>query len=848
MSRFRIVFFTILCGMLLSCATGLSQDRSRASVGLFYNADEYDRLMHGDDLLMSYTGAIEENRATRVVLSPRQTQEQTARILDSIDALLVPGGADIDPKFYNEERHPGLEEPVDTSFDGYELAGIRRAEARGIPILGICRGLQLLNVGAGGTLYQDLPSELGTKVAHRSRDEQGRSARCVHLITISPGSILNEVFRTNRLEVNSYHHQGILRAGEGLEVTARTEDGLAEGIENRRSHLLGVQFHPEKDRKANPLFNAVFTYFIGQALGAKSGAGATAVSATESTFDGWVDAFSAEWVRGDPMAATTAQYFDGAEQDALDRQLTPITKDFRAARVALARRGLGELEQFDRAKLTSSQRISAAMLEWQLEDIVHSERFEDYRLIFQQFGGLQVQLVNFLSQTHPVRNRRDIENYLARLELVGGQIHEGIAQARDRAARGFLPPDFILTSTIAQFDRFLAGKPSENVLVASLVERAAKLGSVPAEERAKYAAAAEKTVTESILPAFRQARALLEEQLPRASADAGLWRFAGGDEAYADALRHSTTTELTARQVHELGLREVARIEQQMEGLLRQLGYKEGSIKERMEKLDADSQPPAEPDPRPGLLADYDRILRDAERRAALIFDLRPKAPVEVRREPPFTEKTAAAHYTTPAKDGSRPGIFWAPLPGPTFRMAQMRTLVYHEAVPGHHFQIALQKEMTLLPHFRRDLVFGFISAYGEGWALYAEQLAAENGWYEGDLKGRLGQLNDELFRARRLVVDTGLHARHWTRQQAVNYGIAPSEVERYVVWPGQACAYKVGMLKILELRAKARQALGDRFSLKEFHNAVLRAGTVPLAVLEQVIDEYVASAGARGG
>jgi uncharacterized protein (DUF885 family) len=172
--------------------------------------------------------------------------------------------------------------------------------------------------------------------------------------------------------------------------------------------------------------------------------------------------------------------------------------------------------------------------------------------------------------------------------------------------------------------------------------------------------------------------------------------------------------------------------------------------------------------------------------------------------------------------------------------MVQMRTLVYHEAVPGHHFQIALQNEMTGLPHFRRDRVFGSISAHSEGWALYAEQLAAESGWYEGDLKGRLGQLNDELFRARRLVVDTGLHAKHWTRQQAIDYGIPPSEVERYVVWPGQACSYKIGMLKILDLRAKAQKALGQKFSLKEFHNAVLRAGTVPLTVLEQVVGDYI--------
>jgi uncharacterized protein (DUF885 family) len=215
---------------------------------------------------------------------------------------------------------------------------------------------------------------------------------------------------------------------------------------------------------------------------------------------------------------------------------------------------------------------------------------------------------------------------------------------------------------------------------------------------------------------------------------------------------------------------------------------------------------------------------------------------VVVQREPLFTEKTAAAHYTAPAADGSRPGVFWAPLPGPQFRINTMRTLVYHEGVPGHHFQIALQQEHTDLPRYRRERVFPAGSAFVEGWALYAEQLAAENNWYEGDVKGHLGQLDQELFRARRLVVDTGLHAMKWTRQQAIDYGVPAVEVDRYVVLPGQACAYKIGMLRILDLRAKAQRALGERFSIKEFHNIVLSTGTVPLPVLEQVIDEWIAT------
>jgi uncharacterized protein (DUF885 family) len=213
-----------------------------------------------------------------------------------------------------------------------------------------------------------------------------------------------------------------------------------------------------------------------------------------------------------------------------------------------------------------------------------------------------------------------------------------------------------------------------------------------------------------------------------------------------------------------------------------------------------------------------------------------------VRREPPFTEKNAAAHYAAPSPDGSRPGTVWLPLPGPEYDVLAARTLMYHEGVPGHHFQIALQQESAGIPVFRRKRVFGGLAAFAEGWALYAEQLAVEADWYRGDPQGRLGQSYDELFRARRLVVDTGIHALHWTRQRAIDYGISVAEVERYVVMPGQACAYKMGELEILAQRSKAQKALGVKFSMKKFHNLLLRTGTVPLAVLGQVVDADIAA------
>ena len=597
--------------------------------------------------------------------------------------------------------------------------------------------------------------------------------------------------------------------------------------------------HSPRMKKAHFLVVLVFSSLVAFThLSAKDDAKAPGPKAA---FDQWVEQLTNEWMQADPTSATYTQYFTGATQDAADRQFTPITRQYSNERVTAAHAALATLAQFDRGTLDPQQRISAGILEWHFKEVISAAPFEDHNFVFQQFYGLHVQLVNFLSQSHPIRNRRDVENYLVRLKLVAGQIDEGISQARDTAARGFLMPDFITRSAIGQFDRFLGEAPAKNVLVTSLNDRVEKVAEISPADRTALVAAAEETVATSVMPAFQRARALLQTQLPLTNDHAGLGWLPGGDAAYAYALAHNTTTSLTPKQVHEIGLSEVARIEHAMDDLLRQIGYKDGSIKDRMEKLNADLQPPAEPDPRPKLLARYEEILRDGEKRADALFDLRPKAPCVVKREPPFTEKTAAAHYSLPARDGSRPGTFWVPLPGP-FEMTRMRSLVYHEAIPGHHFQIALQQEMTSLPRFRQDRIFGRATAHSEGWALYAEHLAAESGWYEGDIVGRLGQLDYELFRAKRLVVDTGLHAMKWTRQQAIDYGIKASEVERYVVLPGQACAYKIGMLKILELRTRAQTALGPKFSIKEFHNTVLRAGNMPLAVLETVIDEWIAA------
>ncbi len=417
---------------------------------------------------------------------------------------------------------------------------------------------------------------------------------------------------------------------------------------------------------------------------------------------------------------------------------------------------------------------------------------------------------------------------------------EAIAESRRLAAKNIVPPKFILQATIKQMQSFADPAPAQNPFVAVFAQKM-EAAKIPAARRAELKSEAEKIVATQVYPAWKKGIALLESQLPRSNDDAGLWRLKGGPEAYAYFLRRFTTTDLTADQIHEIGLKEVARIEGEMDAILRKLGRTQGSVNERVEKLKQDLGYPQTEAGRDLIMKDVEGILRDAEKRSAALFDKTPKSPVVAQPFPRFREANAAANYNSPAPDGSRPGVFQIPLRPERMTKFGLRSLVYHETVPGHHFQIALEVENRDLPRFRQDPRAGrhlrFLRRLGP---LHAERLAAESGWYEGDLEGQLGALDaHSLFRARRLVVDTGIHAKHWTRQQDIDYGIEPSEVERYAVYPGQACSYMIGQLKIVEVREKAKQAMGNRFSLREFHNVVFNTGTVPLQILERQVDAY---------
>ena len=567
------------------------------------------------------------------------------------------------------------------------------------------------------------------------------------------------------------------------------------------------------------------------------------------TIDDFFSEFTDEWVRQNPGLATSQRYFTGSEQDRLERTLAPITPDESRKTIALAKKGLAGLKAFNPATLTDSQRLWADVMEWQLKIVADEEPYLDYSFPLQQMNGWNVNVVERFTVGRPLTKARDAENYVAALGLVKTRTDEAIEESRRLASKGIIPPRFILQATIKQMQNFADPAPASNPFVATFADKMASIKELTPAKRDPLRTEAERIVASQIYPAWKKAIATLQGQLPRSTDDAGLWRLKGGDAAYAYFLRRYTTTNMTAEEIHQLGLQQVAAIEAQMDTLLKQLGRRDGSVKDRVEKLKLDLQypNPTSEASREQIMKDFNAIIVDAAKRSESLFDLRPKSSVMAQPFPTFREANAAANYNGPAADGSRPGIVQFPRRIENMTKFRLRSLAYHEAIPGHHFQIALQVEDKALPRFMQLRVFGGISANTEGWGLYAERLAAESGWYEGDVEGLLGQLDSALFRARRLVVDTGLHAKHWTRQQGIDYGIEASEVERYAVYPGQACSYMIGQLKYVELREKARAALGSKFSLREYHNVVLKTGSVPLNILDRQIDAYIADTNGIG-
>lgn len=472
-------------------------------------------------------------------------------------------------------------------------------------------------------------------------------------------------------------------------------------------------------------------------------------------------------------------------------------------------------------------------------------QFRDYGYIFDQMNGAQSDLPAFLINIHSVANADQANDYIERIAGMGPVLDILTAESRERAGRGVMPPKWVYPYVISDIDNLLDAR-KDNAMLEDFAGKVGKLDIPPAEKNALLSRA-EDAWTGSARPAYERLLGEMKRQQSIAGTVDGVWRFPQGRAYYDALLSNYTTTDLTADEIHRIGLDEVARIHREMRDIMRQVGF-EGTLQQFFEYARTD--PKFYFKSREDYLAAVKVVQDKVEPLLPRYFATLPKAPLVVKPVEAFREQSAGkAFYQSPAPDGSRPGTYYVNL----YRLEDMsrnelEALYYHEGLPGHHLQRAVQTELgDDVPAFRR---FGGVTAYTEGWGLYAEELGKDMGLYT-DPYSDFGRLGMELWRAARLVVDTGIHSKRWSRERAIDYlkqntpnpdGDIRKAIERYVVYPGQATAYMIGKLKIMELREKARSELGNSFDIRAFHDVVLRSGPVPLSILEENVDAWIAA------
>ena len=545
-------------------------------------------------------------------------------------------------------------------------------------------------------------------------------------------------------------------------------------------------------------------------------------------------------IRQSRMGIKTAQ--DRWDDISEERQLEDIE---------LARGDLRELEQFDFARLDTATQLSYRLFERNLRDGLQGFQWRRHGYLVTQMGGIHRRIATTLQTSHAIAERADAEAYIARLERAKPLLEQLVVELRRQEAAGVQPPRFVYDLTIGEAGNLVKGRPfdagADCPMLADFRAKVAAAGW-PASEQAALVTRAENALRSGFGPGYRQLIEHLRAAQKSATDVAGAWQLPDGRAYYRYALESYTTLPVQPDQLHELGLGEVARIHSQMRAIMQRVGFSGSlqeffsSVRENPRLYYADTQAGREE-----YLADTRKLLDAMRARQGEVLGLTPKADVVVRPVEPWREKSAAkAFYQGPSQDGSRPGIFFVNLydmhAAPRY---QLPVVLYHETIPGHHVETAVAYELQGLPRFRK---FDSIAAFSEGWGLYSETLAKEMGFYQ-DPYDDFGRLSLGLMRAARLVVDTGLHEKRWTREQAIEYfdHNTPGshydnrrEVERYIVLPGQATSYAVGMLKIVELRERARSELGARFDLRAFHDVVLGSGPVPLPILEENVNEWI--------
>lgn len=506
-------------------------------------------------------------------------------------------------------------------------------------------------------------------------------------------------------------------------------------------------------------------------------------------------------------------------------------------------------DQFDRASLNTEDRLSYDLFEAKVARSTAAYEFRENYFLFDQMNGLQSFVPSFLINIHRVSDLATAEAYISRLQSADTLIDQAISESAERAAAGVTPPRWVYAYVISDAKNVIKGAPFEagddSPIFADLKEKVGAL-EISDTEKNRLIAAGAAAMVDDMAPAYRRMIAEMERQQANAPTDDGIWRLPRGAEYYAERLANYTTTDLSADQIHSLGLREVERIHGEMRAIMQTVGF-EGTLQEFFAHLRSGDQ--YFYTTREAYLADVAKVLGAMEAELPRYFNTLPKAELRVKPVEEFREKSAGkAFYQSPTPDGSRPGTYYVNLYNlRDMSKNELEALAYHEGVPGHHLQRAVQTELGDVPPFRR---FGGVTAYTEGWGLYSEELGKDMGFYT-DPYSDFGRLGMELWRAARLVVDTGIHHKRWSREQAIEWlqtntpnpeGDVRKAIERYIVYPGQATAYMIGKLKIMELRERSREALGERFDIREFHDVVLLSGPVPLDVLERRVDAWIAT------
>lgn len=542
----------------------------------------------------------------------------------------------------------------------------------------------------------------------------------------------------------------------------------------------------------------------------------------------------------------------------IDR-LSDASREGQARLLSIAENARAELQRIDRDSLQGQDAVTYDTVMTAVDDNIATAQFKSgagaqapYTVT--QLTGAYVNIPDFLASQHPVTNRDEADAYLSRLSEYTRVLDQESARVAQDAADGVIPPNFTIERALQQLRGFARSAPAQTVLVTSLQSRLANIQDISAADKTALTQRAETIVRDEVLPAYQRQIEALQAIQPRATSDAGVWKLPNAEALYASALKAYTTTPMTPDEIHNMGVELVNQFNSEMDAILRSQGMTRGSVAERVRSLSQrpDQIYPSTEAGRARLLADLNAQVEAIKARMPEQFGTLASAALEIKRVPEYTEAGApGGYYNVAALDGSRPGAYYINLRDPAQEWPRftLPTLTYHEGIPGHHWQLSIQQEAGEIP-FIRSAILGF-SAYSEGWGLYAEQLADEMGMYADDPFGRVGYLQSAAFRASRLVCDTGLHAKRWTREQAIdsmmqatgdNRSNVVTEIERYCVWPGQACSYMVGRQAINRMRDSARQSLGDRYDQKGFHDTILTNGATPLSVTEQLVNQWAAS------